>query len=102
MGQLGLEEVQALIASNTTNGRVPRTKQFGPLRTYDQEMRCASRGCGSPTHFQLNGIPYCWPHVVWRMNEMLTPQEELDQLDSEVIEFWKRNGRLFRYEESSV
>ena len=101
MGQLGLEEIQALLATNTTNG-IPRTKQFGPLRTYDQEMRCASRGCGSPTYFMLNGISYCWPHVVWRMNEMLTPEEELQELTNEEREFWKRNGRLFSYEESSV
>ena len=36
------------------------------------------------------------------MNEMLTPEEELQELTNEEREFWKRNGRLFSYEESSV
>lgn len=46
-------------------------EQFGPLRHFDREMRCASRGCSSPTHFKLQGIPLCMIHCLRKMNEML-------------------------------
>lgn len=45
--------------------------QVGPLRHFDREMRCASRGCGSSTFYKLEGIPKCTTHLLFRMNEML-------------------------------
>jgi hypothetical protein len=46
-------------------------EQYGPLRWYDKEMRCASRGCSSPTYCKVQGIPYCTMHSLRRLNEML-------------------------------
>lgn len=52
------------------HGKIP--EQRGPLRHYDTEARCASRGCNSPTHFKLEGVSYCMIHCLYLMNEMLT------------------------------
>lgn len=46
-------------------------EQYGPVRQYDREMRCASRGCGSSTFLKLQGIPLCMSHIIDRLNEML-------------------------------
>ena len=51
--------------------RYPIPQQVGPLRRKDTEMRCASRGCNSPTYYKFQGIPYCSVHVIRIMNEML-------------------------------
>jgi hypothetical protein len=69
---LTLAEISALLKSSKTAA----PPQFGPLRWFDTEMRCASRGCSSPTVLQLNGIPRCSVHVLRIMNEMLTSEEE--------------------------
>lgn len=55
--------------SSTKTYDIP--EQFGPLRHFDREMRCASRGCGSSTYYKLQGIPYCMTHSLRTMNEML-------------------------------
>jgi len=49
----------------------PAPEQFGPLRWVDSTLRCASRGCSSPTHCKLKGIPYCFSHCLREMNQML-------------------------------
>lgn len=49
--------------------KVPEQK--GPVRFYDDTLRCASRGCSSPTHFKVQGVAYCMTHVVWKLNDML-------------------------------
>lgn len=46
-------------------------KQYGPMRRFDREMRCASKGCGSSTYLKLQGIPYCTAHTLIRLNNML-------------------------------
>jgi len=51
--------------------RYPVPPQEGPFRWYDSEFRCASRGCGSPTRYKLQGIPYCSVHLINKMNDML-------------------------------
>lgn len=58
----------------TPEERYPRVEQFGPLRWFDVEMRCACRGCSSPTHCKLEGIPRCGMHSLKLMNEMLTTE----------------------------
>lgn len=45
--------------------------QTGPIRWYDKEMRCASRGCGSPTYIKFDGVPYCGMHTLRLANERL-------------------------------
>lgn len=45
--------------------------QNGPLRFFDTQHRCASRGCSSPTYYKLQGISYCQKHAMFKMNEML-------------------------------
>lgn len=72
---LSPEQIIALLKQDTAatcsmGHNIP--EQYGPLRHYDVTMRCASRGCGSPTHFKLNDIPYCMIHCLRRMNDMLT------------------------------
>lgn len=53
------------------SGPYPIPEQFGPLRHWDATLRCASRGCASPTHYKLQGIPYCYIHCLRKMNDML-------------------------------
>jgi hypothetical protein len=64
--------------------------QNGPLKFFDKEKTCLNSGyyaidpetneryykkshgrCGSPTHWELDGVPYCHIHVLYKMNEML-------------------------------
>jgi hypothetical protein len=45
--------------------------QNGPLRHFDREMRCANRGCSSPTHFKVRGISRCMKHALLELNYML-------------------------------
>lgn len=68
-----LDFLQELLDQPTesTNAKYPVPEQHGPFRFYDSEFRCASRGCGSPTRYKLQGIPYCSVHVMRKMNDML-------------------------------
>jgi len=52
-------------------------EQYGPLRWFDTEMRCVSRGCSSPTYCKLEGVPYCTMHALKLMNELLIRYEGL-------------------------
>lgn len=52
--------------------------QKGPLRFFDKEMRCANRGCGSPTHLKVEGIQRCMAHALDRLNEMLVERGVLE------------------------
>jgi hypothetical protein len=45
--------------------------QTGPIRFFDLTMRCASRGCGSPTTWKLQGIPKCSMHLITECNRLL-------------------------------
>lgn len=49
----------------------PRDEQFGPLRWYDVEMRCAARRCNSPTYCKVDGIPNCTMHALKRLNDVI-------------------------------
>lgn len=51
--------------------RLPSVEQFGPVRVYDKEMRCATRGCASSTHYKCNGIPRCVAHLIRELNQMV-------------------------------
>lgn len=51
--------------------KYPKTPQVGPLRWYDREMRCAKRGCSSPTYCKVQGVPYCMKHSLEELNLML-------------------------------
>lgn len=62
--------VEELLNERDTTG-YPAPEQFGPLRWYDKEMRCASRGCSSPTYLKVQGVPYCGTHALHKMNELL-------------------------------
>jgi len=42
-----------------------------PIQFFDWNLRCASRGCGSPTCRTLYGVPYCMPHILDKCNEIL-------------------------------
>lgn len=45
--------------------------QVGPIRFFDVEMRCSSRGCSSPTYIRLKGMPRCMMHTIRLANELL-------------------------------
>lgn len=45
--------------------------QNGPLRWFDKEMRCASRGCGSSTYAKVESVPYCMKHALHKLNELV-------------------------------
>lgn len=49
----------------------PHPPQNGPLRWVDQEGRCSSRGCNSPTYTKVSGIYYCGSHSLVELNRML-------------------------------
>jgi hypothetical protein len=63
------EQIAELLKPKETVATVP---QAGPLRWFDKEMRCASRGCSSPTFAKVNGTPRCMMHALRELNEMLT------------------------------
>ncbi len=46
----------------------PRHTAPGPLKWYDKEMRCASRGCRSPSYCKVEGIPYCVMHALHKLD----------------------------------
>lgn len=48
-----------------------RPRQIGPLRWYDKQGRCSSRGCGSPTYIRVMGAPYCTTHALYMLNKLL-------------------------------
>ena len=68
---MGLDPAQIKALLEPKQVGYPSPPQFGPLRWFDKEMRCASRGCGSPTYIQLESIPRCSMHALKKMNEML-------------------------------
>jgi hypothetical protein len=49
----------------------PVPEQFGPLRHFDKEMRCAKRRCGSSTFYKIHGMPRCMTHALEELNSML-------------------------------
>lgn len=63
-----ISEEEILAGSETVGYDAPQ--QFGPLRHWDTEMRCASRGCGSSTFFKVHGIPRCMIHALRELNEL--------------------------------
>jgi hypothetical protein len=66
------DELEAILAApQTLAERFPVPEQHGPLRHFDTEMRCASRGCGSSTFLKVQGVQYCMTHSLSRLNEML-------------------------------
>jgi hypothetical protein len=48
--------------------------QNGPVRFFDNEMRCSSRGCSSSTYIKMQGIPKCMMHTLIACNELLIAQ----------------------------
>lgn len=52
-------------------GKYPIPEQRGPLRQFDSYHKCASRGCGSPTFYKVQGVPRCSIHALRQLNDML-------------------------------
>jgi hypothetical protein len=78
-GSLTLQQIAELLslAEPIKNPSYPPLpKQHGPLRYFDNELRCASRGCGTVTHYKVKGVPYCAIHSLRLMNDMLAEYEE--------------------------
>ena len=57
------------VKKGTTGRTLP--PQEGPLRFFDKEMRCSSRGCSSATYAKVQGVPRCSIHALHELNEML-------------------------------
>jgi len=74
MSDLGLDDILEILnepdAPQKFRFYAP-PEQKGPLRWRDKDMRCASKGCSSPTTCQVKGIPYCMMHSLRKLNEML-------------------------------
>lgn len=86
---LSNEEIARLLATTspqeaTYEPLMPAHIQRGPLRWYDKEMRCALRGCTSPTYCRINGIPRCMIHALHDLNELLLAFEGVAPNDSYV------------------
>lgn len=81
---------KAKAAQKTANASIALPPGRGPLQLVEKEQLCLNSGyyaidtatneryykktggkCGSPTHYELGGIPYCMTHCLHRMNEML-------------------------------
>lgn len=45
------------------------------VRWFDKEMRCASKGCSSPTYIKVEGVPYCMMHTIRKLTEILDALE---------------------------
>jgi hypothetical protein len=66
------DELDAIFAEpQTLAERFPAPDQHGPLRQFDTEMRCASRGCGSSTFLKVQGVQYCTTHALKMLNDLL-------------------------------
>lgn len=72
MSELGfvvIDNVEDL--DNLTVGGYPMPERKpGPVKWLDKEMTCASRRCGSPTYRTFKGVPYCFPHIFEKINEL--------------------------------
>ena len=66
-----IENAEDFEAEVTTGRKYPIPEQHGPLRRHDNTLRCASRGCSSPTTFSVMMVPRCYIHALLEMNEML-------------------------------
>lgn len=51
------------------------------VRWFDREMRCANRGCNSPTYLKVKGVPRCMMHAIRQLMELC--DEMYDQLKSD-------------------
>lgn len=81
MSSLDLETIQKLLKDDTaqtvvtkkkaSTGETIRPVQIGPLKYKDESMRCAARGCGSPTLIEINGVPYCYTHAIYALNHIV-------------------------------
>lgn len=75
---LSPKEITELLKINASSP-YPIPPQYGPLRHFENEMRCACRGCGCSTYLRLEGIPRCSIHAMKMMNEMLMTPAELEE-----------------------
>jgi hypothetical protein len=62
------QEAALLLRSSQGYKALPRA---GAIQYYDKESRCVSRGCSSPTHYKIDGVAYCVPHLLERANETI-------------------------------
>jgi hypothetical protein len=69
---LPLDMIQALMKEDE-----PRSNQTGRIIWYDKEMRCASRGCSSPTYIRFDRVPTCMMHTILKCNELLSEAEDI-------------------------
>jgi hypothetical protein len=76
---LSANDVKALLSPKVSDSKAPL--QDGPLRWYDHEMRCASKGCSSPTYCKVEGVPYCMMHSLRKLNELVVQVTKLRERD---------------------
>jgi hypothetical protein len=71
----GLLSKTATGATKTAKYSYHINEQFGPLRWFEKEMRCACKGCNSPTYCKVEGIPRCMIHALRELNDLLVAVE---------------------------
>ena len=49
----------------------PPKNPLSAITWVDGPLRCASRGCSSPTYCKVEGIPYCMKHSLDKMDEII-------------------------------
>jgi hypothetical protein len=65
--QLEIEVIKAKQTKQTRKATQYATlPEDGPVTRHDgyPTVRCASRGCSSPTCFKYKGTPYCYMHLI--------------------------------------
>lgn len=81
MPALTKEQIEGLLKTEKT--RAPRKAaqsqklspherpiQLGPLRYVEKDDKCANRGCSTPCHIRIKGVPYCTTHALYSLNEL--------------------------------
>ena len=75
---LSPEQIQQLLKPKEQHKATVKPNAVdGPCRYYEQEHRCASRGCSSPTHYKVEGIPRCYPHAIVTLNDLVLEVQEV-------------------------
>lgn len=78
---LGLLTPKAKVKPKAVKPKYPPPPQNGPLKWFDKEMRCSSKGCGSPTYLKVEYKPLCSVHALRKLNELVIEVTELRKKD---------------------
>jgi hypothetical protein len=69
--ELTQEKILELLEAKTYKANDKPNSVDGPTKYYDATLRCASKGCSSPTHYKIEGIARCHSHAIIELNDLL-------------------------------